>query len=164
MAHTGMPRHRAPSLCATPASPSSWGHGHQPSPLHPLSRPRDKSRATSPTLSYLHQIPPAKGEAGAFLLRRVPQRGRLEQEMGPVPIYTSTAPEPEPSCPSAAALCMQFHKRHLTKPSFLPYLHKSGAANTTQGITQRSPMVKQPHVPTQHHCAATILQVLVPTL
>lgn len=81
--------------------------------------------------------------------------------MGPVPIYTSTAPEPEPSFPSAAALCMQFRKRHLTKS---PFLHKSGAASTAQGITQRSPTVSEPHVPTQRHCAAMILQVLVPAL
>lgn len=58
--------------------------------------------------------------------------------MGPVPIYTSTAPEPEPSSPSAVALYMQSHKRHLTKSPFLPYLHKSGAASTTQGVTRGS--------------------------
>lgn len=139
--------------------------------------------------------------------------------MGPVPIYTLTAPKPEPSLPSAVAPYMQSPKKHLTKSPFLPYLHKSGAASTAQGITwglavqQRhlrgaqytaflqgsitlkprakkssqshpsatpartsvqpppqaiTPLgistVKEPHVPKQHHCTATILQVSVPTL
>lgn len=55
--------------------------------------------------------------------------------MGPVPIYTLTAPKPEPSFPSAVAPYMQSPKKHLTKSPFLPYLHKSGAASTAQGIT-----------------------------
>lgn len=64
------------------------------------------------------------------------QRERLTQETGPVPIYTSTSPEPEPSSPSAVALYMSSHERHLTKSPSLPHLHKSGAASTAWGTTQ----------------------------
>lgn len=64
------------------------------------------------------------------------QRERLTQETGPVPIYTSTSPEPEPSSPSAVALYVSSHERHLTKSPSLPHLHKSGAASTAWGTTQ----------------------------
>lgn len=120
-------RNRAPSRCATPASPQlAWtlppavpSAVHR---LHPLSRGRDKSNADSPAL---HPIP--TGKSGSWHIFTL-QRGWLEQEMGPVPIYTSTAPEPEPSFPSAVALYVPSHKRHFTKSPFLPYLHKSEAA------------------------------------
>lgn len=113
----------SPPLCRAPPAPSEQGQGQKQ-----CQQPR------SEVISI--RFPWAKVEAGTFLLRWVLQRGRLEQEMGPVPIYTSTAPEPEPSFPSAVALYMQSHKRHLTKSPFLPYLHKSGVASTAQGTTR----------------------------
>ena len=119
--HTGTAT--SPPLCRAPPAPSEQGQGQ-----------KQCQQPHSEVISI--RFPRAKVEAGAFLLRRVLQRGRLEQEMGPVPIYTLTAPKPEPSFPSAVALYTQSHERHLTKSPILPYLHKSGAASTAQGITQ----------------------------